>query len=283
MNIREKIFRRLLPAVALMVVANVPAKAQMDLTLDTLECAIIGFNVGAKVPSSSLSFATAPDGSRSQDATMAALYRPPYMDYGINAFYKFKTNWLLSADVNLWFGSNNLKYRRERMGSIFTHDSIVIGESGTDAAITCYNRGLSFQGGVGRVFPLSYEKNPNSGIMARLCAGYLRQQTIFMAHNEHAPQIEGDYALLYDHQRHGLLLTEGLGFWYMSNHSNLLNFYVAFELSESWSWSTRDYVIDTYLGLNGKDNNRYFDLVYSIKLCWMFPLRGKTTHDYYFY
>ena len=50
-----------------------------------------------------------------------------------------------------------------------------------------------------------------------------------------------------------------------------------------WSRSTRDYTIDYYLGLQGKDNNRYFDLLYSIKFCWMFPLNGKTTHDYYFY
>lgn len=283
MNIREKIFRHLPLAIIFMVTATPSAHAQLDLSLDTLQCAIVGFNMGMKMPSANLSFATAPDGSTNQSATMASLYRAPYADYGINAFYKFKSNWLLSFDANLWFGNNNLKKRRERMGSVYTHDSIVIGQSGTDASVTCYNRGLSFQGGFGKIFPISYEKNPNSGILARLSAGYLRQQTIFMANFEKAPQLEGDYALLYDHQRHGFLLTEGIGFWFMSNHSNLLNFYVAFEVSESWSWSTRDYVIDNYLGISGKDNNLYFDLIYSIKLCWMFPLRGKTSHDYYFY
>ena len=61
------------------------------------------------------------------------------------------------------------------------------------------------------------------------------------------------------------------------------NVYLTFEVSQVWSRSTRQYMIDYYLGLQGKDNNRYFDLLYSIKLCWMFPLKGKTAHDYYFY
>ena len=109
------------------------------------------------------------------------------------------------------------------------------------------------------------------------------QQTIFMMNSERAPQLTDDYALLYDHQRHGVLLTEGIGYWFMSARSDLANVYVAFEVSQCWSWSTRQYQIDHYLGLQGKDNNRYFDLLYSIKVCWMFPLRGKTVHDYYFY
>ena len=202
-----------------------------------------------------------------------------------DAFYKFKSNWLATLEGDLWFGlsSNNLQHRMERMGNVFTRDSIVVGEGGTDANVTCYNRGLSFQAGAGKIFPLNPERNPNSGILARVSAGYMWQQTIFMMNSERAPQLTDDYALLYDHQRHGVLLTEGIGYWFMSARSDLANVYVAFEVSQCWSWSTRQYQIDHYLGLQGKDNNRYFDLLYSIKLCWMFPLRGKTVHDYYFY
>ena len=283
MKIREKIFHKTLFA-ALVVAMTMPlANAQNAPKLDTLECHIVGFNVGVKMPSVRYSFGTAPDGSTSQQATMASLYKGPYLDYGINALYKYKSNWLVTLDGNLWFGSNNLLYRKERMGSIYTHDSIVLGSNGTDAAVTANNRGFSMQVGFGKIFPIMPSKNPNSGILARLSGGYMRQQTIFMPYQEHAPQVEGDYALLYDHQRHGAMLTEALGYWFMSNNTNLLNLYVSFEVSQCWSRSTRDYTIDHYLGLQGKDNNRYFDLIYSLKLCWMFPLKGKTSHDYYFY
>lgn len=283
MKIREKIFHKALFA-ALVAAMTIPsANAQNAPKLDTLECHIVGFNVGVKMPSERFSFGTALDGSTSQQATMASLYKGPYMDYGINGLYKYKSNWLVTLDGNVWFGGNNLLYRKERMGSVYTHDSIVIGSNGTDAAITAYNRGFSLQAGVGKIIPVAPSKNPNSGILTRISGGFMRQQTIFMLNQEHAPQLEGDYALLYDHQRHGAILTESVGFWFMSNNANLLNLYVSFDVSQCWSWSTRDYMIDDYLGLHGKDNNRYFDLVYSIKLCWMFPLKGKETHEYYYY
>ena len=224
-----------------------------------------------------------PDGTVSQNATMASLYKGPYLNFGLDAFYKYKSNWLVSLEGDIWFGNNNLQHRLERMGDIYSRDSIIIGGNGTDANITCYNRGISFQAGLGKIFPLSPAKNPNSGLMARASAGYMRQQTIFMINDVKAPQLTDDYALIYDHQRHGIILTEGFGYWFMSSHSDIINIYLSFEISQCWSWSTREYLIDHYLGVQGKDNNRYFDLLYSIKLCWMFPLRGKVVHDYYFY
>ncbi len=235
------------------------------------------------MPSALGSHETLPDGTRSQRGTMASLYEGPWMDYGINALYKYKSNWLLTFDANLWMGSDNLQHRTERMGKVFSSDSIVIGEGGYDAVATCYNRGLGFMGGVGKIIPLQPEKNPNSGLFVRLQGGYMLQQTIFKLNNSLAPQIEGDYALLYDHQRQGLVVGEGIGYWFMSNHANLINFYIELNVQQSWSWSTRDYTIDHYLGLQGKDNNRYFDLLYTLKLCWMFPLKGRQAHDIYFY
>jgi hypothetical protein len=43
------------------------------------------------------------------------------------------------------------------------------------------------------------------------------------------------------------------------------------------------YCAPDQMGLNGKDNNKYFDLMYGLRLSWMFPLMGKTTYDYYYY
>lgn len=284
MNIREKLFHRVLLACVLIFASKGVAYAQLDLTLDTIECHIIGFNVGMKIPSTQFSFGLAPDGSTSRNATMASLYEGPYIEYGINWQYKYASNWLLSFDANMWIGNDNLQHREDRMGSVYTRDNLaVIGTGGTDAGVACGNRALSLQGGIGRIFTVAPERNPNSGILGRISAGYMRQQTIFMQSLEAAPQVNGDYGCLYDHQRHGLMLTEDLGYWFMSNHFNLVNFYATFEVSQIWSWSTRDYTIDYYLGMQGKDNNRYFDLMYSIKFCWMFPLRGKLAHDYYYY
>lgn len=283
MKIREKIFQRVLIVGILFFAGNLSAHAQIDLKQDTIECHIVGFNFGVKVPSTHFSFETAPDGSRSQRGTMSSLYEGPWMDYGINAIYKYKSNWLVTLDANLWMGNDNLRNRVERMGSVFSRDSIVISTGGYDAIVTCYNRGLGFMGGVGKIITPLPERNPNSGILVRLQGGYMFQQSIFKLNNAQAPQIEEDYALLYDHQRQGIVLGQGLGFWFMSNRANLINFYVELNVQQCWSWSTRDYTIDNYLGLQGKDNNHYFDLMYTLKFCWMFPLKGKQAHDIYFY
>ena len=54
-------------------------------------------------------------------------------------------------------------------------------------------------------------------------------------------------------------------------------------VQQCWSRPTRDYTIDYHLGLQGKDLNHYFDMLYTLKLCWMFPLKGRQAHDIYFY
>ena len=283
MKIREKIFGRVLLLCVLAVAGNGDAMAQLDLKNDTLECPIIGFSVGMMAPSNALSKATAANGSTVEGLRMSDLYSAPWMNVGLDVIYKFKSNWLLMGEGNMWFAGNNLKNRTVRMGSVYTSEGLIIGSGGMDATATCSNRGFSIEAGGGRVFALVPEKNPNSGILAMLRAGYLRQQTIFMLNQDHAPQLENDMALLYDHQRHGFTLTEGVGFWYMNNKRTLMNLYVGLEVKQCWTWSTRDYVIDYSAGLQGKDRNRYFDWIWSLKLCWMFPLTGKASHDYYFY
>lgn len=258
------------------------ALAQEKLTQDTLQCHIVGFNFATIFPSKGGSFGTLPDGTRSNLGTMYGLYKMPYLNFGINAIYKYKSNWLVTLDGDFLFGSDNLKSREERMTPLFTAESTIIGTNGTDAVVTCYNRGFIVRGGFGKVFRLS-RKNPNSGIMLKLSGGWIQQQTVFFKNEVEAPQIDNEYEHLYDHQRMGGILTESVGYWFMSNKLNLVNFYVAFELSESWMNSTRTYTIDDLMGLRGKDQSRYFDLTYTIKFCWMFPLKGKTAYDYYYY
>lgn len=261
-----------------------PVAAQEGARLDTFSCPIVGFSVAGIVPSPSLSQASG-FGGTGVAPTMADLYKPPYLDFGIHFIYKTQRNWVFSVDGELWFGMNsdNLKYRTDRMGSVFSRDSIVIGTNGTDAMVTCYNRHIAIQAEVGKIIPLFPQKNPNSGLLLKAGGGYQRGQSIFMLNDVNAPQIDDDYALLYDHQRHGLMLTEAVGYWFMSNHANLVNFSIAFEVSQLWSRSTRDYVIDYRAGLSGKDESHYFDLLYTLRFTWMFPLKGKTVREYYFY
>lgn len=249
------------------------ASAQVKLTPDTIESPYIGFSFGTLFASEKYS----------TDGGMSTLYPSPYLGFGIEAGYKFKTNWILSADGALIFG-NDLNDKAQRMPAVYSRDSspFVIGTNGTDANLSCYNRALNFRIGGGRIFKLS-SKNPNSGIMLRVMGGILQQKTIFLLNDVNAPQIQGDYARLYDHKRRGATLTESVGYWFMSNNYNIFNFYVAFEVTQCWNHSIRSYVIDPVMGLKGPDNTNYFDMLYTLKITWMFPLKGKTAYDYYYF
>ena len=252
---------------------------QVKLSVDTLECHIIGFTAGALMPG---------EGSTSSGAlggSMRDLYKGPYLDFSIGCDYKYKSNWMVTLDADLWFGynSDNLRDREQRI-PVYTPSGIALCWGGYDGAVTAYNRGLSARVGGAKIIPV-IKDNPNSGIMLKLSGGWMMQKTVFSQdmNESPVPQLNGDYAKMYDHLRHGAILTEGIGFIFMSNLSTYVNFKVMFEVSQCFSWSTRPYQLDNLIGLNGKDSGRHFDLMYGLRLSWMFPLMGKTTYDYYYY
>ena len=228
-------------------------------------------------------------GNNSQGRTggnMGDLYGWPYLDFAIEWNYKWQSGWLAGLDADIWFGMNgdNLEGRVERMGNVFNPGETSMAVNGEDGVITAYNRALALRPSVGRIVQL-LPKNPNSGLLLKVSGGWFMQKTIFHQDFNH-PQVyalNGDYAKLYDHLRNGLMLTESVGFIYMSNYLTYVNFKITFDISQCWSWSSRPWQIDNTMGLNGKDNSRYFDLLYGIRITWMFPFTGKTTYDYYYY
>ncbi|MBR6844288.1 MAG: hypothetical protein IKM79_04215 [Bacteroidales bacterium] len=254
--------------------------AQEKEKADTLECHIIGFSTGLLIPGSG----SASEGTLGSN--MKDLYAAPYLDFSIECDYKYKSGWMMTLDGDLWFGlnSNNLQQREVRLGSVYTSLGQALAFNGTDGNVAAHNRSLAARLGVAKIIPVIPE-NPNSGIMLKFSGGWLMQKTVFTQDmNESAvPQLRGRYAKLYDHLRNGAVLTQSVGFCYMSNYLTYINFKVELSVSESLMWSSRPYVIDNVAGLNGKDNNRYFDMFYGLKLTWLFPLMGKTTYDYYYY
>lgn len=271
--------KRLIIIMSLLLVA-VAGGAQVKLRADTLECHIVGFSAGLMQPGW---------GSASGGLTgggVADLYKGPFLDFAIECDYKYQSNWMVTLEGDLWFGynSDNLKGREQRMSNIYTDGGYVLSWGGYDGAVTAYNRSLSARVGVAKIIPL-FSQNPNSGLLLKLSGGWMMQKTVFSqdVNESPVPQLQGDYAKLYDHLRNGAIISEGIGIVYMSNYRTYVNFKLTFEVSECLNFSSRPYQLDNLMGLNSKDNNRYFDLMYGVKLSWMFPLMGKTTYDYYYY
>ncbi len=247
---------------------------------DTLQCPVIGFSFGTLMPGG---------GSASEGAShgnMADLYKGPYLDFGIEADYMFASGWMLTLDGDLWFGynSDNLRQRDERYGHVFLPGNYAMSWNGVDGNVQAYNRSLAVRVGVAKLLRVVPD-NPNSGILLGAGGGWLMQKTVFSQdmNDTPVPQLLGYYGKIIDHLRNGAMLTQSIGFCYMANYLTYVNVKIEFTVSECMMWSSRNYQLDNLMGLVGKDPNRYFDMMYGIKLTWMFPLMGKTTYDYYYY
>ena len=239
---------------------------------DTLQCFAVGFNFGTMLTTGERVIGS---GQKTE------LLKNPFLNFGIDVMYKLHSNWVFGIEGNLYFGNDNFQYREQRLSHIYSN-GVVIGNGGGDAGVEAFNRGLSFIGNAGKIIPLS-KKNANSGLFLSLGAGFTQNQVVFSVQAEEAPQLDGDYANLYDHQQRGAILAENIGYWYMNSSHVYLNFMITLEMQQWFTRSTRDYVIDNYMGISGKDNNSYFTPIYMLKLVWMFPLTGKTSHEYFYF
>ena len=278
-SFRNKIGKHLIITLSIITLCY-NATAQVKFGVDTLQCHMMSFSAGLLAPSSGQNSLGLTGGN------MSDLYSSPYLDFSIEWSYKYPNGWMFDLVGDLWFGmsDDNLQDREVRMGNVFTDGGLAMSWGGYDGQVTAYNRAMSLRPGIGKVIRL-IPKNPNSGLLLMLNGGWFTQKTIFTQEftQSPVPQLAGDYGKLYDHQRHGMMFTESIGFLYMSNYITYVNLKVTFEVSQCFSWSTRPYQIDNLMGLNGKDNSRYFDLLYGIRLTWIFPFTGKTTYDYYYY
>ena len=271
--------KRIITTILLIVMA-IGANAQVKEQVDTLQCNIIGFGVGTLMPVSGSSSGGLEGG------TMMDLYKGPSINFALEWGYKFLDGWMLSTDADLWFGynSDNLQDREARLGDLYTSQGYLMSWGGYDGSVTLYNRGIAVRPGIGKIINIM-PKNPNSGILLKLSGGWFMQKTVHMQDMNESlvPQLNDKYMKLYDHLRNGVILTQSVGFIFMSNYQTYINFKVMLDISECVSWSSRPYVIDNLMGLHGKDKNRYFDLIVGLKVSWMFPLTGRTSYDYYYY
>jgi hypothetical protein len=202
----------------------------------------------------------------------------PFININTNLGWKTDKNWIYYCEFGFQFGSDNVKIKNDILSGMLTNtsDPFVIGQDGTNAGVVAYNRNLSLSIFGGKVIPLWFS-NPNSGLMITLGAGFLQHQIIYQPTLTEAPQIEGDYALGYDRQMRGAMVSGFLGYIHMSK-KNFANFYLGIQVDNSWTKMTRDYQFDLRRG----DNNLYYDGMLTFKIGWMFPFYGRSADKIYY-
>ncbi len=189
---------------------------------------------------------------------------------------------LLKNKKNFVFGAEGTFLFRDTIKETNIFDSIVtdggylIDGNGTLADIRLYERGFTFFGKAGKLFP-TFGPNPNSGILVMGGVGLFQHKFRIENPGNVTPQINGDYKKGYDRLCNGLAINQSIGYLYMGN-SRLVSFYAGLEFTQAWTQSRRSY---DYLTMQ-KDETKRFDSMWGFKVSWIIPLYKRSPQKYYF-
>ena len=193
----------------------------------------------------------------------------------MNVEYKTRKQWMFGVNGSYFFG----KAIKEKsiFDSILTSDGYIINRNGEFADVRLYERGFTLSATGGRMFAFK-KPNPNSGIVATIGIGFIQHKIRIETIGNNVPQLSTEYKKGYDRLTNGILLSENLGYLYLSNN-RLMNFYIGLECLQGFTQSRRSYDYD----LMKQDTKKRLDILYGGKIAWILPLYKKAPQDFYIY
>ncbi len=188
--------------------------------------------------------------------------------------FKTKKYWILGINGSYLFG----KVVKEILfDSISTSSGGIINGNGEFTDVRLFERGFTSSLTFGRMF--SFKKpNPNSGIVFNIGVGFLQHKIRIETIGNNTPQLSKQYKKGYDRLTNGLLLSQNLGYLYLSAN-RLVNIYFGLEFMEGFTQSRRSFDYD----LMKQDTQKRLDILYGAKIAWILPLYKRTPQEFYTY
>ncbi len=192
---------------------------------------------------------------------------------GILASRKLANGYFFGVDGGFLFG--NRINETSLLRDILTADGSVLDKDGQPATVFLYERGYTVMGHVGKLLPIA-GPNPNSGMVLRFGAGYMRHKIRLETQQNEVPQIEGEYLKGYDHLCAGPAFSFLLAYQHISSN-RLVNFMVGFESTFGFTRSLRPYNFDT--GPAGDEVRT--DILHGLRVGWSLPIYRRLDDTYY--
>ncbi|MCX6258972.1 MAG: hypothetical protein NTW49_13900 [Bacteroidia bacterium] len=193
--------------------------------------------------------------------------------FGVSFQFKTKANWLISAEATYFFG--NIIKEDSILRNLETSNGEVINRLGEYSEVVMTERGGFVGAGLSRLFVLS-PGLPNSGIVAKLSAGFLEHKISIQNDGNNAPQLASDYLKGYDRLTNGFAMYEFIGYMYIGDRQ-YLNFFAGFEFYQAFTKGRRDFNFDTMQ----KDNKNRKDFLYGIRFGWIIPFYERQPQKFY--
>jgi len=197
----------------------------------------------------------------------------------IGAGFQFKSrqNWLFGANFDFIFG-NQVNNGDSLLFNLKTQKGHIINLAGNFAEYSLLERGYTITAKFGKIFPV-LSPNPNSGFIITASAGYIQHKIRIEVFNNTAPQLLGDYEKGYDRLAGGFMISEFVGYIYLSDN-RLLNFFGGFEFTQSWTSPKRDVNFDT---MEPDQKTNRFDVLNGFKIGWILPIFQRQPEKFYYY
>lgn len=160
---------------------------------------------------------------------------------GIGTFRKYRSNFLFGAEGSFLFGNEVVE--PGVLSNVINSAGQVVDQDGVQADVFLYERGWTAFGVAGELFPV-IGPNPNSGLVLKLGAGYMRHKLRVQTQKNVVPQLEGDYIEGYDRLTAGPAALAYIGYQHFGNR-RLVNFHIGVELMAGFTESLRAYNFDT--------------------------------------
>lgn len=198
----------------------------------------------------------------------------PNNNIGLSATVKFKSNYSLGLEGAFLFGNQVLD--RSMLRNIAATNGVIVNQDGQPAHILLYERGYSVMVVAGKLMPIA-GPNPNSGILLKAGAGYLRHRVLIESQNDVVPGLEGEYLKGYDRLRAGPVGMLFVGYQHLSNN-RFINFLVGFEVNLAFTQSLRPYAFDS----GRADGGTHYDGLTGLRAGWTLPIyKAKDNRQFY--
>lgn len=192
---------------------------------------------------------------------------------GLGAVRKFKSNFGLGVEASFLFG--NKVNEPGLLTGLLTSEQEILDKDGVPATLFLYERGYTVIGVATKLLPVA-GPNPNSGLLLKLGAGYMRHKIRFETQENEVPQLEGEYLKGYDRLCAGPVLLLFAGYQHISSN-RLVNFQVGFESMLGLTSPLRPYNFDEKRADEGVRN----DLLNGLRVGWTLPIYRRTDDAFY--
>jgi hypothetical protein len=191
-----------------------------------------------------------------------------------NVDFKTRYNWILGINGSYLFGK---EIKVSLFDSIATSGGALISQDGQLADTRLYERGFTVSGTIGRL--IAFKKpNPNSGIRVDIGFGFIQHKIRIETIGNKVPQMSKEYKKGYDKLTNGFLLSESIGYMYLSNN-RLANFYIGVECFQGFTQNRRSFDYDLMM----RDTKKRVDILYGGRIAWLLPLYKKAPSEFYTY